>query len=245
MRRSSRAGTTGAISGAAGRFGLRFVIGAVFGVLFGVLTLTCPSSKLLAQASPVSDRPLTFDIPAQPLPLALEAFSAVSGYQVLLADRDSMMIMSKAVKNVSPPRSALIDLVDGSGLSVRFTSAQAAILMREIPLEESPARQNQQRYGAVLQQDVIRALCQDHVTSPGQYRMALDLWTAPSGRVDRVELLGSTGDADRDRRVLVALAALTSMQPPPGLPQPTTLLVLPKQSDHVSACDTAQRASVP
>ncbi len=92
------------------------------------------------------------------------------------------------------------------------------------------------------------ALCQNAITRPGQYRTALDVWVAASGHIERAELLSSTGDIERDKRILAVLNAINSTRPPPNLAQPTTMLILPKPPGSLRPCDApppaAQRAVV-
>jgi TonB family protein len=126
-------------------------------------------------------------------------------------------------------------------LEVRFTSAQAAILIGKFPSQtiapSVSARRDQDRYDAVLQHDVMLALCQDEAIEPGRYRTALDLWVTPSGHVERVDLLSSTGNEERDKRIVAALHALNVAPPPPNLARPITLLFLPKAGEARYPCD--------
>lgn len=207
---------------------------------------------LAADPALAQDGRTSFDIPAQPLATALEAFSTASGYQILMADPGAGTIRSNAINGVHPSRDALLQMVAGTGLKVRFTAAQAAVLVPDVRSEGTPTpgpqRRDQERYEAALQNDVMLALCRDAATRPGQYRTALDLWVGSSGRIYRAELLGSTGDPVRDKRIVAVLLALASAPPPPGLARPTTLLFLPKPSDSARMCDVAspefQRATI-
>jgi hypothetical protein len=68
------------------------------------------------------------------------------------------------------------------------------------------------------------------------YRLAVRLWVAPSGAVQNVKFLDTSGDAGRDavlealfRRVVVGEA------PPSDLSQPTTVLILPRR-DAAAEC---------
>jgi TonB family protein len=183
--------------------------------------------------------PSYFDIPAQPLASALQAFSTVSGYQILVAD--DHLPQSMAIKGVLSSKEALARLVAGTGMSVSFTGPQAAILVpgnRSQNVATTASSQGGPKYDAALQYDVLAALCRDAMTRPGQYRTALDLWMMPSGRVGRAELLSSTGDPERDRRILAVLYKLKFVPPPQGLSQPTTLLLLPSASDADRLCDS-------
>ena len=202
-------------------------------------TLVCAFGLVLAADTLFAqDEHTSFDIPSQPLAAALEAFSTASGYQILMADGGA--IRSNAVKGIFAPRRALAHMISGTGLEARFTAPRAAVLVRDVQSQSasgSAPRKDRGRYDAALQNDVIWALCRDAATRPGQYRTALDLWVTSSGRVDRVELLSSTGNPDRDRRIAAALQAMNTAAPPPGLSQPTTLLLLPATSDSARICN--------
>lgn len=203
--------------------------------------MVCLGFTLTLDTAFAQNERTSFDIPAQALSAALETFSATSGYQILMADAGSGGLQSNPVKGLLSPRDALLQMVWGTGLEVRFTAAQAAIVIREARSQHlsasAPPRREQERYEAVLQNDVMSALCRDEATRPGRYRTALDLWVTASGRIDRAELLSSTGDAVRDKRIVAALHALASAPPPAGLNQPTTLLFLPKMSDPARLCE--------
>ncbi len=123
-----------------------------------------------------------------------------------------------------------------------MTADKAAVLVRYASLPNVPAKEDSERFEARLQNDVIRALCRNAATRPGDYRVAIDLWVGLSGRVERVAFLGSTGDDDRDKQIARMLEGLRSVSPPSGMAQPTTLLLVPKASASNHACDVFQPA---
>ena len=220
----------------------------VLGVCLAVCFCTARPTAAIAESADVAGRPgpIGFDIPAQALSTALEAFSASSGYQILMSDGGFTTVRSTTVQGAFSPREALVRMVAGTGLAVRFTAAKAAILVPDVsrpstrnmpmPLTGSLARETA-HYEAALQDDVIHTLCRDAITRPGNYRAALDIWVTSSGRVERAELLAPTGDPDRDERILRMLRALDSAAPPPGLLRPTTLLIVPTaSSDAARGC---------
>jgi hypothetical protein len=192
-----------------------------------------------ARPGAAEDLLVNFDIPVQPLATALEAFSAASGYQILMAEAGAEKIPSHAVKGVLSPQDALARMISGTGLEARVTGDRSAIVVRDSrPTSTSTALHKDERdYDAVLQNMVMTRLCQDAVTRPGQYRTALDLWVTSFGRVERVDLLSSTGDPVRDQRIVAALNDLRAVLPPAGLAQPTTMLVLPGPT-ATQACET-------
>lgn len=199
-----------------------------------LISMFCVAAALVAlhgfaQEAPAQELPTDFDIPMQPLATALEAFSAASRYQILMAETELGVTRSNAVKGVMPPREALARMISGKGLEARFTSARAAIIVRDVRSASTvvPAPKDEADYNATLQSAVMVALCRDAGTLPGSYRAALDLWASSAGRIEQATLLNSTGDPARDKRIVAALRVLDVVPPPPGLAQPTTLLVLP------------------
>lgn len=184
------------------------------------------------------DEAARFDIAAQPLSSALEAFSSASGYQILVSDPVPSTVTSVAIRGSYRPRDALLRMVEGSGLSARFTAEKAAILMQDPAARQHAARQKHDReqFDAALQIDVAHALCRNTLTRPGGYRAALDVWIAPDGRVSRAELLSSTGDIARDGQIVSTLRAQISIAPPTGLVQPTTLLLMPARAGAQDVC---------
>jgi TonB family protein len=146
-----------------------------------------------------------------------------------MAEAGSEKISSNAVKGMLSPREALARMISGTGLEVRVTGDLSAIIVRNVSagLRSTAFGKDERDYDAVLQNMVMTKLCQDAVTRPGQYRAALDLWVTSFGRVEWADLLNSTGDPVRDRRIVTALNGLRPVPPPAGLAQPTTMLVLP------------------
>jgi TonB family protein len=211
-------------------------------------------SQPFAMAAPDQkddEMPIPFDIPAQPLPSALDAFSAASGYQILTANIGSPAPRSSSVKGVLAPRAALSKLIAGTGVAVEFTAAGAVVLtpvVRSAPsgfADPPPLRPDMAAYDAVLQRGIFGALCRNVTIWPGAYRAALDVWIASTGQVDRAELLDTTGDPERDRRILAALRASVFAAPPPGLPQPTTVVIMPKAMDAAICQPHASAAASP
>jgi hypothetical protein len=195
--------------------------------------------------SPRQEQRLVFDIPAQPLASALEAFSAASGYQILMAEAASGSMVGNAVKGLLLPREALSRML-GAGLKAQFTGDRAAIIVRDLRgTSATVSSRTDGDYDAALQSAAIAVLCRNAATRPGTYRAALDLWISRSGSIERAELLHTTGDTERDHLIVAALHALNATPPPQALEQPTTLLVLPATAS-VQICEprpSSERAS--
>ncbi len=174
--------------------------------------------------------PVAFDIPAQPLSDALYAYSSVTGIEVLVPGNMLSRLRSAPVAGALLPGEALRELLTGTGLTARDTGANAFTLVPDTSNAVAITRiPRYPQYSAALQAAVTSALCRLQETRPGGYRVAARLWVAPSGRVTRVGFLGTTGDADRDAALASLLGRLVISEPPPAdLPQPTTLVVLPR-----------------
>ncbi len=91
----------------------------------------------LAQA----EQTYEFDIPSKPLPRAIADFSAVTGLQVLYTETSTYDHTAPALRGAFTARQALERLVAGSGLSYRYTSANAVTLERDVAQEgDGPMR---------------------------------------------------------------------------------------------------------
>jgi protein TonB len=83
-------------------------------------------------------------------------------------------------------------------------------------------------YGGIVKDEILGRLEDDPKVRSGGYTVGVRLWIGNEGQVERVTLVGSTGDIERDRAIERALAQLTrlSKPPPAGLPQPLTLRIV-------------------
>jgi hypothetical protein len=170
--------------------------------------------------------PVTFDIPAQPLSDALYRYSSVTGIEILVPGEMLVRRRSFGITGLLLPEDALRAMLVGTGGASAFTlvpdTSRLAATAAHIP--------RYPQYSAALQAAVTSALCRLRETQPGGYRVAARLWVGPSGAVTRVGFLGTTGDADRDGVLAGLLGRLVISEPPPAnLPQPTTVVVLPRQ----------------
>ncbi|WP_315784749.1 MULTISPECIES: TonB C-terminal domain-containing protein [unclassified Bradyrhizobium] len=77
-------------------------------------------------------------------------------------------------------------------------------------------------YASIIQQQIEAALRANEKTKKAVIRVQISLWADSSGRVSRVQLLSSTGDAELDQALRDdVLGNLTLRQPPPkDMPMP-------------------------
>ena len=182
---------------------------------------------------------LAFDIPAQPLDQALEAYATTSRQSVLYDSHLTEGRTSRPVQGDYTPLDALDAMLEGSGLKVRYTSAKALVLVRAdspAPAVQADARALQ-RYRGLLQARVAEAFCANPRLSAGDRRIALRLWIGTQGSIERADLLDTTGDADVDVAVVASLRGLPLGQPlPAGAAQPFTMLIMPRSSGQGWRC---------
>ncbi|MEZ0222818.1 MAG: STN domain-containing protein [Tardiphaga sp.] len=222
------------------KFKSDWTVCAVFGPRLGRASLLVSALTLIAllpaaaqqikggSSSPTA--PIAFDLASQPLSDALYAYSNVTGIEVLVPGDLLARRQSSSVVGVLAPDEALRVLLAGSGLVPRSTGLNAFTLVPAPPDTSATSRVPRfPQYSAALQAAVTHVLCQLRETQPGGYWVVARLWVGPSGEVTRVGVLGSTGDANRDE-VLSALLrrVVIGVPPPPNLPQPTTVVVLPR-----------------
>jgi hypothetical protein len=199
---------------------------------------------------------LTFQIPAQPLAAALQAYGQRTGVQVLYESSSASGRQSTAVEGEFTPEQALNTLLSGTDLVVSYARPDAITLALPLPrgANEPPSsplasadisigelrahgaseRNDQtalQDYSASVQSDIEIALQRNARTRSGSYQAVLDLWISPARIVQKASLLQSTGDGDKDTAVIAALNGLTiSHAAPPNVPQPVRVAIIVKAS---------------
>lgn len=192
----------------------------------------------------------TFDVPAQPLPEALQSYGEITGVAVLIDARLSGGLRSTAVSGRYAPREALQRMLTGTGLAPHFVdngaftlvpagSADTRDAVRVAAPTHTPSlpERTRQRGARVIQQSLEQALCGTPLTRPGRYRARLRIWlTEPDQRIRAPELLESTGDAARDAAIVTRLRDLPLPGLPTDLPQPITLLLLPEAPGATPPC---------
>jgi hypothetical protein len=203
-----------------------------------------------ARFASAAELPIEFDLPAQPLASALDAYIAVTGFVVVYNGNLAMGQLSHAVTGRLMPKVALSLLLEDSGLVAEYTAANAFVLLPapgkpavvNTPLNIGLAALSQQgsserRYSGLLQGRINDALCAQQATKPGDYRAAINFRIGVSGEVIQLKLLSSTGDAQRDAAIVdIAGRVAIGEPPPPRMVQPFTMVVLPRSSGGTVDC---------
>lgn len=206
------------------------------------------------EAASAAEQARDFDLTAQPLASALDAFSVATGFMVVYNGDLTIGRNANPVLGRFPPKAALLMLLKGSGLAAEYTSPNAFVVIPSAGISdvvESPtaiamaalSRQDaiERRYSGLIQQRINEALCSRRETMPGTYRAAISFQIGVSGEVTRLKLLSSTGDRERDDAIVgVAARAVIGEPPPPHLAQPLTMVVLPKSSGGAIECSSAE-----
>lgn len=180
-----------------------------------------------------------FDIPAQALDSALDAYMRTTGVQLLYETALMSGLRSAQLNGQFEPNEALRILLMGTGLVARLTDSDtfsvvpAAALFNAVPV--APYGRDS-RFVDALRASVVRALCGHAQTRPGAYKIAFELWIGQTGEVQSSALVGSTGDPLRDAALIKALQDVRVDEPPTGMPQPIVMNIRPRPPGDSRDC---------
>ncbi len=195
--------------------------------------------------------PTRFNIRAQSLVDALQSYSMQTGIQVMFETASAAGYRSVKVEGEFTPEAALRLLLANTDLRIRYTRTSAVTLapasapnpdepparpianadlsldtLKVTGASEGQDRALAARYIDSVQADIQNALKRVAQTRKGHYRVAVRLWINTARTVQRIELEGSTGDADRDRLITSILEGLVlSQQAPANTPQPMRFMI--------------------
>ena len=211
----------------------------LFAASLGSIIWACQAQVVRRDSGPELGKQLQFDIPAQALREALFAYTKATGLGVLIDDDMTSGRRSASVRGSLTPELALKALLAGTGLDYQYI-ATAAFTLIPAPIVPERDSSRDENYFRTIQSVVKSTLCSRSLTLPGGYRVVLQLWISVSGVVLRSALLSSTGNAVRDRMLPQLLDGLPlGVAPPAGLPQPVTLIILPRAPDVTQDCGPA------
>jgi hypothetical protein len=196
----------------------------------------------MARAEP-PPRAIQFDISAQPLPEALNAYGAASGTQVLYESALTAQRTSHEVRGVYTPEAALQLLLSGTDLDFEYTMDRAITLTPNATMRGVDPQRGYDRFLGGVQAGVMNALCGDPATRPGPFRVAVQFWINAAGATISPALLHSSGTPSRDRAIIGRLSRLSFSEPPPAaMPQPITLVLAEASAaGRGNGCDQADR----
>ena len=191
------------------------------------------------KAASSSSAGMMFDIDAQQLDAALEAYGAATGESIIYDSKLTEGRRSRSVKGVYTPRAALDALLEGTSLMVRYTDKDSLVLIQAPGNDGNMIEQagTLQRYRGLVQVKIEEAFCGDARLASGKRRVAFRFWIDRSGKVERAELLDSTGDQQFDYLVVDSLLSISIGEAlPAGVVQPFTMLIMPRSSGHPWGC---------
>ncbi|HEY1607866.1 MAG TPA: secretin and TonB N-terminal domain-containing protein [Paraburkholderia sp.] len=199
-----------------------------------------------------------FDLPAEPLADALDAYMQVSGQSVMAQTQLLNGRTSAPVSGDFAPHDALRRLFAGTGLAVSFTGEREAVVLPS--QSQAPGTDNGasaaspttitasdidgvmkngdfRAYAAMVQTRLTEALCASPLTRPGHYRLVAQLRIGADGTVVASKLVSETGVAARDAAIARVLRGLKfDAAPPAGLAEPLTILLRPPGSGVETDC---------
>ncbi|WP_429276134.1 TonB family protein [Novosphingobium gossypii] len=196
---------------------------------------------LLADGDPTSgvERAYEFDIPAQSLESALNQLSRASSVSILNDSATVARKRSLAIKGRMTVQEAVLRLLKGTGLRARFTAggaiaitpgAKAEIALDRIEAVDRPTIRSLKQepawiaYAEKVQARIRTGLSADRELARGRYDVRIKVWLTRDGKAMRVELARSSGERERDARLLRLADGMTMDDPPPpNLRLPMTL----------------------
>ena len=191
-----------------------------------------------------------YDIPAQPLDRALMTLGTTSRIDILYENGVVDGKRSAPLAGRYTPRTAIAQMLRGTGLSFRFTSLNAVLIfppdrppepgrdaweradaaprmvldvlrVTASPMIGSPPPNRFDPYGRSVQSAINRRLQDDPRTSKKPFRARLALHIDEGGTIRRLDLVRSTGKAQLDADIRSVLErAHLPEGPPADLPQP-------------------------
>jgi hypothetical protein len=208
----------------------------------GVLLATTAAGAQPSQ--PVTTEPIAFDIPAQPLGAALNAYGVATGLDIYFDGALVQGHYSHVVRGSFTPSAALRMLLDGTGLVVDETRSDDVTILQGIKTAPMhvPATQHYEPYFAIVQAGIGKLFCRDPETWPGSGSVVIRLWIGVDGTIVRSEATALGGDQTRSHTFAAELQNVRlDAAPPAGMPQPVTMAILPRRLGEVG-CTPANLA---
>lgn len=191
-----------------------------------------------------SARPIlvAFDIPAQSLASALEAYGAATGIELFYDAALAAGKRSPGVRGSLSPARALEIILRDTGYIQQSTGLDMISIVRD-PQETVrgvASKRTFDRYGAYfsnLETRVSRTLCRDDRAEIGSGEIVFRFWLSTAGAITRADIVASGGDPERDKAITRQIEGLDVGEPPPaGLPEPVVMAVFPPARGEMPGC---------
>ena len=233
----------------------RSVSATAFAIVVLLMTFGA-QARAVDPGKPVSSNAARlFNIPSQPLRSALEAYSVVTGAQLIYESRLADGRRSQRVVGVFKSETALRMLLEGADLTVRYTgplditlvpiehratgpepggrpssSETGALALDTLYVEVAPGSEDRpdfSRYGHAVRQALKQALARNSATSDRIYQVQFDLWIDGQGRIVKCLQRRSSGRADLDQAIGKVIDGLVLKDAPPaGMPLPVHVTIV-------------------
>lgn len=204
--------------------------------------IAIPPSAVAQSAPATGER--SYDIPAGPVAAALAEFATASGVNIIYQQSLAGARHSKRLAGIFSAPTALQRLLEGTGLSARFTSPTSAIIYAagRPPPPRSPAaaatagtvslrlemaevrapfmigkpdRGAFNRYALNAQREILERLKKDGGYAGRRFRIEIGVTVDRTGRIDDVTLLRQSSEPAWNERVRSLLMGETLSVPPP------------------------------
>lgn len=211
----------------------------IFALVLGTLVAGNIQTVTMAGSLESVRTPATvdFDIGAQPLVSALDAYSAATGLQLVYDATLAEGRRAQTVKGSMTPDMALQLLLEGTGLVAVYAAANIFTIAPAATAPQTASMRNFMPYLAAVQSSIAEAFCRSSLTAPGAYRIKFRFWIGRAGEVLQPQLLGSTDDGARDQAIAAMLRGVViGRPPPPDMPQPIMMAVSPRPPSETGDC---------
>lgn len=187
----------------------------------------------------VPSGPVSFDIPAQPLGAALDAYSMTTGLDVFYNAAIAERRHSNAAHGTFTPLRAIQIMLGGSGYVARITAPRSLTIVPESAEERSAPRPGRadarfESYFSLVQQQIDRILCNLPDETASRAEVLLRMWLKPSGEVSRADVLADANSASPPLTSIISQVRFVA--PPADMPQPVTLVIFPPASKADRQC---------
>jgi hypothetical protein len=194
-----------------------------------------------------------FDIPAQPLDLALKSFGLVTRIELFYESSLTIGHRSFPVHGEMAAGAALRLLLKGTGLSITSFDHDTATILPPVQTEDAATLTQAKAkavefspYLAMIQESLSLAFCRTPAAPTDPDDLLAQLWISPSGAVSRAELLSTIGSEQRHHAYKTMLSNLAIAAPPPaGMPQPVSIMILTRKSREAAGCPRSANAMRP
>jgi hypothetical protein len=210
-------------------------------LLIAACVLVASPGGASAQASGPAQ--LQFDIPSQPLASSLKEYSAITNLEIYYESSLVDGHRSPSIRGSFSPHVALRRLLEGTGFSIASFEPGTITILPDKPVEGQDLAALKSKgteftpYFSHIQAGLRAVFCRTPALQTDTAELIVRLWIAPSGAVARAEILSPTGSEERDRAYAAAIGTLVIGQAPPtAMPQPVTLMILPRTSRTAAEC---------